>query len=50
VVELVRAGRKLEQLAEEFEPAVFDFIERWYNLHRRHSALGSLSPFRAMRA
>lgn len=24
--------------------AVFDFIEGWYNLHRRHSALGYLSP------
>lgn len=25
--------------------AVFDFIEGWYNPHRRHSALGYLSPF-----
>jgi len=24
--------------------AVFDFIEAWYNPHRRHSALGHLSP------
>ena len=24
--------------------AVFEFIEAWYNLHRRHSALGHLSP------
>jgi len=24
--------------------AVFDFIEAWYNPHRRHSALGYLSP------
>lgn len=24
--------------------AVFDFVEGWYNLHRRHSALGYLSP------
>ncbi len=24
--------------------AVFDFIEAWYNPHRRHSALGDLSP------
>lgn len=23
---------------------VFDFIEGWYNPHRRHSALGYLSP------
>jgi putative transposase len=25
--------------------AVFDFIEGWYNLHRRHFALAYLSPF-----
>ncbi len=24
--------------------AVFKFIEGWYNPHRRHSALGQLSP------
>ena len=24
--------------------AVFDFIEGWYNPHRRHSALGYFSP------
>ncbi len=24
--------------------AVFDFIEGWYNPHRRHSALGQMSP------
>jgi putative transposase len=24
--------------------AVFDFLEGWYNPHRRHSALGYLSP------
>jgi putative transposase len=24
--------------------AVFDFLEGWYNLHRRHSSLGNLSP------
>jgi len=24
--------------------AVFDFIEGWYNPHRRHSSLGQLSP------
>ena len=28
----------------EAELAVFDFIEGWYNPHRRHSALGYLSP------
>jgi putative transposase len=29
---------------EEARRAVFDFIESWYNLHRRHSSLGYLSP------
>jgi putative transposase len=28
----------------EAKMAVFDFIEAWYNPHRRHSALGHLSP------
>ena len=25
---------------------VFEFIEGWYNPHRRHSALGQISPAR----
>ena len=25
-------------------PVVFEFIEGWYNTHRRHSALGQISP------
>jgi putative transposase len=29
---------------KEAELAIFDFIEGWYNLHRRHSALGYRSP------
>jgi len=28
----------------EAETGVFEFIEGWYNPHRRHSALGQLSP------
>jgi transposase InsO family protein len=28
----------------EAEPVVFEWIEGWYNPHRRHSALGYLSP------
>jgi len=28
----------------EAKMAVFDFIEAWYNPHRRHSALGQMSP------
>ena len=29
---------------EEACSAVFEFLEGWYNLHRRHSSLGYLSP------
>jgi putative transposase len=29
---------------KQAELAVFDFIEGFYNTHRRHSALGYLSP------
>ena len=29
---------------DEARRAVFDFLEGWYNRHRRHSALGYLSP------
>lgn len=29
---------------EEARTAVFRFIEGWYNLHRRHSGIGQLSP------
>jgi transposase InsO family protein len=28
----------------EAEDAVFEFIEGWYNSHRRHSALNYVSP------
>ena len=28
----------------EAAAAIFDFIEGWYNPHRKHSALGYLSP------
>ena len=28
----------------EARMAVFDFIEAWYNPHRRHSSLGQMSP------
>jgi putative transposase len=28
----------------EARAAIFEFIESWYNVHRRHSALGYLSP------
>jgi putative transposase len=34
----------------EAEPAIFDWIESWYNPLRRHSALGYLSPIEFERA
>ena len=36
--------RKSFRNQAEARMAVFDFIEAWYNPHRRHSALGQLSP------
>ncbi len=36
--------RKSFRNQAEARMAVFDFIEAWYNLHRRHSALGQLPP------
>ena len=35
--------RKFRNQAEA-RMAVFDYIEAWYNPHRRHSALGQMSP------
>jgi len=40
--ELLNRSRFKTQV--EARMAVFDFIEGWYNLHRRHSALDYLSP------
>jgi putative transposase len=31
-------------MSAEASTAVFDFIEAWYNPHRRHSAIGYRSP------
>lgn len=36
--------RRRFQTQIEARMAVFDFLEGWYNLHRRHSALDYLSP------
>lgn len=36
-------GRRFKN-QEEARRAVFEFLEGWYNLHRRHSSLGYLSP------
>jgi putative transposase len=36
--------RSIFRTRAEAERAIFEFIEGWYNPHRRHSALGYLSP------
>ena len=36
--------RKSFRNQAEARMAVFEFIEAWYNPHRRHSALGQMSP------
>jgi putative transposase len=28
----------------EAQSAIFEWIEGWYNLHRRHSSLGRIAP------
>ena len=41
----VRAARPAQLPTKaEARMAIFDFIEGWYNPHRRHSSLGYLSP------
>lgn len=51
VVESFFATLKRERLARHRWPtreaasaAIADYLERWYNIHRRHSTLGYLSP------
>jgi putative transposase len=36
--------RRRFKTQEEARSAIFEFLEGWYNRHRRHSALGYLSP------
>jgi len=36
--------RRCWRTPAEAEPEIFRFIEGWYNPHRRHSALGQISP------
>ena len=38
--------RRKFRTREEASRAVFEFIEGWYNPHRRHSSLGQVSPVR----
>jgi putative transposase len=39
-----RVGRKTYRTRDEARADVFDYIERFYNLKRRHSTIGYLSP------
>ena len=43
-VECELPDRRSFRTRSEAKRALFDFIEGWYNRHRRHSALGYLSP------
>jgi len=36
--------RRRWQTRKELASAIFEWIEAWYNPHRRHSSIGSLSP------
>lgn len=37
-------NRRVYRARDEARADVFDYIERFYNLHRRHSTLNFLSP------
>jgi putative transposase len=39
-----RRARKMYRTRDEAKADVFDYIERFYNLKRRHSTIGYLSP------
>jgi putative transposase len=39
-----RTARKTYRTRDEAKADVFDYIERFYNLKRRHSTLGYVSP------
>jgi len=39
-----RVSRKICRTRDEARADVFDYIERFYNPHRRHSTLGDESP------
>lgn len=40
-----RTARKVYRTRSDVIEDVFDYIERFYNLKRRHSTLGYLSPY-----
>lgn len=39
-----RTARRTYRTRDQARADVFDYIERFYNLRRRHSTLGYLSP------
>ena len=39
-----RTARKTYRTRDQAKADVFDYIERFYNPHRRHSTIGYLSP------
>ncbi len=43
-LECERLDRRNYRTQAEARMSVFQYVEGWYNLHRRHSALGYLSP------
>ena len=43
-LETERIARKVYRTRDEAKADVFDYIERFYNLRRRHSTIGYLSP------
>jgi len=45
-----RRSRKRYASRDEVRADVFDYIERFYNLRRRHSTLGQVSPAQFERA
>jgi putative transposase len=43
-LKIERVHRKVYCTRDEARADVFDYVERFYNLRRRHSTLGYLSP------
>lgn len=41
-----RTARTMSRTRDQAKAGVFDYIERFYNLLRRHSTLGYLSPMK----
>ena len=39
-----RIARKVYRSRDQARADVFNYIEQFYNLHRRHSTIGYLSP------